>query len=624
MPERAKNWIKFLRRYGPIARNDNMYDEHIQRSARRAKIRPIIFEHPQQAQVLSCFQPDSQPRSVILTGTAGDGKTHLCRRVWQQVTGKEDVQLDEDYVNTELTHAGGQRFTLHIIKDLSEWAPQQGAEWEPDKQGLMQRFCSSLFESEPKDIFLIAANDGQLIGSWRRLEQTVYVQRALSSFEILLVEDRQQLPDLRLYFYNLSRGSSAQLLDRALDAFLEHEEWRGCYNEAAGNDDFFGSRCPIRHNYELLQNPLVRNRLRELFELCDYNELHIPIRGILLMLANAILGHPDVKHYLMTAEDVPTVIRERTVAKASLYNNIFAGNLPETRCESIPVFEYLNRFRIGHETSNRIDNILIFGEADEHLQSYFDELLIQDKFYGADESFRAAQLRYVEGADESEIATKNFLSMLVSQRRGLFFKIPSTQEDELRLWELTVFKYAGEYLNRVVSALRAGRNVDQPMLARIVKGLNRIFVGMLISDDRFLYLATSISYSHARISRILRDSISVRPRKDERIEIIWDDELQMPMLQVVFSDKVSTTLQLNLVRFEFLSRVAEGALPNSFSKECHEDILAFKSVLLSKLDEREERYGNVDKDSETLVFQLLELDDAGNPSEEVIEVVKRD
>jgi hypothetical protein len=623
MQERAKNWIKFLRRYGPIARNDNMYDEHIQRSARRAKIRPIVFEHPQQAQVLSCFQPNSRPTSVILTGTAGDGKTHLCRRVWQQIIDQEDVQLDDDYVNTELTRAGEQRFTLHIIKDLSEWAPQQGAEWESDKQELMQRFCRSLFESEPKDIFLIAANDGQLIGSWRRLEQTEYVKRALSSFETLLVEDRQQLPDLRLYFYNLSRGSSAQLLDRALDAFLEHEEWLGCYNQAAGDGDFFGLRCPIRHNYELLQTSLVRMRLRELFELCDYNELHIPIRGILLMLANAVLGHPDVKHYLMSSEDVPTVIRERTVAKASLYNNIFAGNLPETRCESIPVFEYLNRFRIGHETSNRIDNILIFGEADEHLQSYFDELLIQDKFYGADESFRAAQVRYVEGADESETATKNFLSMLVSQRRGLFFKIPSAQEDELRLWELTVFKYAGEYLNRVVGALRAGRTVDQPMLARIVKGLNRIFVGMLISDDRFLYLATSISYSHARISRILRDSISVRPRKDERIEIIWDDELQMPMLQVVFSDKVRATLQLNLVRFEFLSRVAEGALPNSFSKECHEDILAFKSVLLRKLDEREERYGNVDKDSETLVFQLLELDDAGNPSEEVIEVVKR-
>ena len=33
--------------------------------------------------------------------------------------------------------------------------------------------------------------------------------------------------------------------------------------------------------------------------------------------------------------------------------------------KSAQVFEYLNRFRVGHETSNRVDNILIFGEADE-------------------------------------------------------------------------------------------------------------------------------------------------------------------------------------------------------------------------------------------------------------------
>jgi hypothetical protein len=457
-----------------------------------------------------------------------------------------------------------------------------------------------------------------LIGSWRRLDQTEHVQKARQTFETLLVEDQQQLLGVRLMFYNLSRGSSAQLLDRALDAFLAHEEWEGCYSSTGSEGHFFSERCPIRHNYELLQTQLVKDRLRALFELCDYNELHVPIRGILLLLVNAVLGHPDVKDRLMTADDVPTVIRQGSVAKASLYNNLFGGNLTETRCESIPVYDYLNRFRIGHETSNRIDNILIFGEADESLRPYFDDLLGCDEFYGGDASFYAAQRDYVEGADESETANKTFLNMLISQRRGLFFKIPATQEHELRLWELTVFKYAGEYLNRVVGALKAGRTVEQPVLARLVKGLNRIFVGMLISNDRELFLATSLSYSHARVSRMLAESISVRPRRDERVEINWQDE--KPVLNVVLSDEVSASLELNLIRFEFLSRVAEGALPNSFSKECHEDILAFKSLLLSKLAERESRYGVGRNQPEAIVFRLLELDDAGNPTEEVIEL----
>ena len=61
--------------------------------------------------------------------------------------------------------------------------------------------------------------------------------------------------------------------------------------------------------------------------------------------------------------------------------NLFGGNLTEGRRDSLEVFDYLNRFRIGYETSNRVDNILIFGEADEILQPYFKALLRADSFY---------------------------------------------------------------------------------------------------------------------------------------------------------------------------------------------------------------------------------------------------
>ncbi len=620
MQENARKWIKFLRRYGPVSQNDNMYDEHIQRSSRRAKIRPISFERPQEKDIFDCFDPTRKLTSVILTGTAGDGKTHLCRSVWQRLQGGE-AELSDDYVSTQINHADG-LYTLHVIKDLSEWAPQQGADWDDTKQELMQTFCRSLYEPNAQDVFLIAANDGQLIGSMRRLKQTEWVQKARADIEELLVNDLQQLEAVRLNFFNLSRASSVELFDCALEAFLSHDEWRNCYALQAGENDFWGTRCPIRYNYELLQTELVRKRLRQLFELCDYSNLHIPIRGILLLLSNAVLGHPEVKDYLMTSEDVSAVIRAGKVSGASLYNNLFGGNLPETRIDAIPVFEYFNRFRIGFETSNRIDNVLIFGDTDEHLQSSFNELVARDTFYGASGEFRAAQRNYIEGADESEGGSKRFLDMLVAQRRGLFFKVPESEEKDFRLWELTVFKFAGDYLEKIVGALKTGRTVEQTMLARLVKGLNRIFVGMLISDDRYLYLATSLSYSNARTSRILKDTVSVRPRKDERIEIILDAPTETPLLKVVFSDEFDATLKLNLVRFEFLCRVADGALPNSFSKECQEDILAFKSMLLSRLAERERLYGNTYQNQQALIFRLLELDESGNPQPEDIEVAK--
>src|SRR5262245_31432483 len=83
-------WLRFLRHYGPVPRNDNMYDETIQRSARRQHIQPIDFEHPTQEEIVKCFmRPTPDPVSVILTGTAGDGKTHLCRQVWMALKGDE-------------------------------------------------------------------------------------------------------------------------------------------------------------------------------------------------------------------------------------------------------------------------------------------------------------------------------------------------------------------------------------------------------------------------------------------------------------------------------------------------------------------------------------------------------
>ncbi len=618
MQQLAENWLRFLRQYGPIPKNDNMYDEKVQKSADRAKLSPIVFEHPRYKDVTGVFR-DNNPRSVILTGTAGDGKTNLARKVWDSIE-KTGVPLDQPYQYTKLDVGNNyaSTLTLHVIKDLSEIAPQTGMQWDSHREDILQLFCRSLFEEQPKDVFLIAANDGQLVETWRKLKPTEDSMRAREVIETLLVEDRQEVEDARILFFNLSRGSSAEMFDRALSAFLDHDGWKACLSLESSELQLFGSSCPIRRNYELLSTPLLQKRLRSLFELCDFNGLHVALRDILLLLTNAVLGHPKAKDRLMAPDEVPTIIKNKTVAQASIYDNLFGGNLTESRRESLDLFDCLNRFRIGHETSNKIDEILIFGNADDHVRPYFDSFLRADRFYGADDTYYAAQREYIEGNDESGAATPDFLKMLTSQRRGLFFKIPETQVDELNLWKLTVFNYAGEYLDRVVAILDNGSTVERRILFRLVRGLNRIFTGMLINSERELFLATSLSYSNAKVSRMLEEYISVAPRLGERIEIVSGHDL-MPTLSVELSPDIHCHLQLNLTRYEFLSRVAEGALPSSFSKECYEDMLAFKTLILTKLDER--RRSLVNEQSSNLNFKLLKLDDYGNPSVKTVEVL---
>ena len=84
----GERWVRFLRQYGPISQNENMYDEHIQRSARRLRVRPIDFPHPIEHELLAILAPNSDAAtSVVLTGTAGDGKSRLCGKAWSALNG---------------------------------------------------------------------------------------------------------------------------------------------------------------------------------------------------------------------------------------------------------------------------------------------------------------------------------------------------------------------------------------------------------------------------------------------------------------------------------------------------------------------------------------------------------
>src|SRR3989339_779908 len=83
-------WVDFLRKYGPATRNDNMYDERIQHTIRKSQISAIDVHVPSLASLIDNFR-SSDPKSVILTGTAGDGKTYLCCKVWESIGGDREI-----------------------------------------------------------------------------------------------------------------------------------------------------------------------------------------------------------------------------------------------------------------------------------------------------------------------------------------------------------------------------------------------------------------------------------------------------------------------------------------------------------------------------------------------------
>jgi hypothetical protein len=92
------------------------------------------------------------------------------------------------------------------------------------------------------------------------------------------------------------------------------------------------------------------------------------------------------------------------------------------------------------------------------------------------------------------------------------------------------------------------------------------------------------------------------------------------LLTVFFAPTLSVDFALTLIRYEFLSRIAmEGALPASFSKECYEDLLAFKSRLIAAHTERQG--GEQITTGAAIGLNLLTLTDQGMPNPRFVEIV---
>ena len=595
-------WVRFLRNYGPISTNDNMYDESIQRALKRQKIRPISVPVPLCESIVKTFLSDN-PVSHIITGTAGDGKTYHCRKVWSALGGSSEVwDRGEKIQRLSL----GDK-TLVIVKDLSELRDEESS-------SLIAQFAKDSAEPLAKTFYIFAANHGQLLQKLKSSPDTHELRRVSKVIENLLVTGVNLDEGIRLKLDDLSRTPAAEMALAIIKEVTGHEGWSGCDTCEARSD---GKICPIFENRRRLsgeeEGSTFITRLLSLIELSESNGGHFPVRQLLALAANSILGHPsqNVRDGLMTCNDVASIQAEGKVGDASIYRNIFGENLKPSRAEKTDLFRKLNAFGIGMETNNHIDNMLIYGPDDPAYFQDYERLVLTDPIYGATPAYVSAQRSYLEGAEVAD--RMPFLGFLRSQRQRLFFTLPSDKLEEYALWDLTVFRYGGLYVD-VASKIQAGEQAPRSALNMVIRGLNRIFTGMLVQNHDEIVLATSGSYSQSMQSLLLDELISVPRSGGEEVSIVkssGSEGFSVCVKIVRENDIPPTFLPLSATRFEFLGRVAEGALPSSFSLECHEDLLAFKARLLHETERRRSLNGEEASADGDLTLRFIELTSDG-------------
>lgn len=577
-----------------------MYDESIQRALRRHKIRPITLPAPLLDKIIGSFQSDA-PCSHIITGTAGDGKTYHCREIWAALGGDSDAWNRGEKVQT--LHQGNREFV--IVKDLSELR-------QDESDSLLTNFAHDIAEPSSHRFYLLAANHGQLLEKLKSAPHTQALERAAKVIEDLLVTGMTSDAEIRLRLDDLSRLPASPMISEIIREITQHEGWADCANCLAHAN---GKICPILENRHRLSDDKssdpFKDRLTSLIELSERNGSHFPIRQLLALVANSLLGHPNARDGLMMCRDVSEIQQSGQTDRANLYRNIFGENLSPRRAEKSDLFRKLNAFGIGAETSNQIDNLLVYGSDDPAYAPDYSSLIAVDTVYGATPTYTAAQRRYLEGENKDDRLA--FLDSLRTQRQRLFFTLPADKVSEYDLWGLTVFRYAGLYLD-VTRAMIAKTPIPRAALQILVRGLNRIFTGMLVQSDDQLVLATSGSYAQSKQSPLLDSLISVHRQAGEEVNIQADDETGGFSLVVRLmrgEDLKPLRLTLTPTRFEFLGRVSEGALPSSFSLECFEDLLAFKARLLRETEKRRQLEEGPQAPEDDLLLRFVELGSDG-------------
>lgn len=605
----ASSWIRFLRSYGPTPNNLNLFDEYVAGALSRAKVQPISLTSPH-LEAMQQRAASGALGSILIAGTAGDGKTYHCRSLWMSLGGTAKEWSAPDLVKT-LDLANG--CSAVFVKDLSELNDEQS-------DAVLDLLERSVLGEENAKFAVIATNHGQILERLRDLgirQSRVHPLRKPIQEAFLLSGD---LPE-RLALYDLSRTAHRQSLEEVISAVADHPEWENCKRCALQAE---GRVCPIFENRNRLMGSVngVRfaGRLGDLVETSRLNGWHLPVRDLLALVSNIILGHPDAKEDLMSCSEVGRIQSAAAVEKGSLYDNAFGANLPRRRAMDRSVFKAFSTFGIGEETSNGSDGLLVYGADDAKLSEAFQKFVGSDPVYGATAVYLAAQQHYLEGDEAARIdgGQEDFLSHVAAQRRRLFFTLPENEPD-YHYWDMTAFRYAGDYLE-LSESLFERKAVSETIRARLVRGLNRVMTGLLLENSDRIFVASSGGFTQSRISVLCDTQTTARRQGRLGMAIKLDPQTDRPALDIILGHAPGSGAQFTLspVRFEFLCRVAEGALPGSFSNECLEDLLAFKAKLLRKaerlrslLTADDDEEGSAEEGALTLNFIEIEKDGHG-------------
>lgn len=553
-------FVSFLNQFNILSPNhEKIYDEYIFDEQERFK---TTFETKVQKHLLKLFREN--PGTVILTGNAGDGKTRLCRFIYDNL-GNQELQNwnDKGIVEVEFEHG-----KLRIIKDLSE----QKDEIIYDELLKVQEVVRT--GNKDRLFFLIAANEGKL---------TKFLIEN-KDLEFLRENVRFRLEDFKK---NDSSFSVINLIDVTTSAYVKEvlKLWNNKNNwEICGNCPEI-ERCIIFFNHTKTSKEYIQNRIFENYRILDFLGIHVTIREMLIHLSFLITGG----YTCLNIIDADAKEKEEQIKRA-YYNNFFGDNINNDNFSEMETINSFRMFDPGNYSNSTIDDFIVNGEIcgekeiEEHHKAIFKEAIdLQFGFFKKTLSeFRDHNLK------KDPVWFSKWIKKL---RRKFFFEIP--EKTGFSRYPLLPFRYLANYIEMFEEKKAKTRR-------SLINGLNRAFSKKLLDHEISKLLATD---------EILQVYDEI-PSKN--VQIIQEEEREdidrIPSIFLFKVDNVGKHLLLNLLTFEFLMRANAGSVFNLLHEEVNILIDTFKNELKEARVLEEDVLQILQENPESGLFKIEEID----------------
>jgi len=475
------------------------------------------------------------PTSIIITGNAGDGKTRICRNVYESLTGKKMNMWDSSGI--EELEVNGQKF--RIIKDFSELQDRIINEE-------LVRLQNAITNRD--EYYLIAANEGKLTHALVKNPQL----RNLYEIVTKQLSDRTATKPLNLHIYNLLHTSSSIYALKILQEWNKEENWRIC------SDCKQRKKCIVYHNHNKLKERNVQILINRIFRSLDASQTHMTMRELLIQLAYIQVGG-------LKCEDVHQakgeVLQEQ--ARKVYYENLFGHSASADLFEKIPGFLELKKYDPGLLSNSKVDDFIFNGDLSGDKSSREHDRLFGvniDTEYGYFKQ-ELHQYRSLYKTDEN-LGLNLVDKWLPRLRRKLYFESQVTTSNEK---SMITFKFRQDFLQILKNGV-----VEVSTQKSLIRGLNQYFAKQIVySPTNALYVVNENLFIY-RIIEFSSFNWTVE-KKDKNVDYLASS---------ICLELEGTQLRINLLLFEYLMRLANGGLPYILNEDVEILINNFKNKLI--------------------------------------------